>query len=639
MSQDHTHTESITLDAKDRSGRPIKAQVRARLIDIPNPYGGEEGRSNRTDSSYYPGAPSAHTARRGDMHTRADLGDLPTGQGRDGDAAQPLSREGNDDPLRSLAGIIPPPYPLRQLAELVEMSSELRKAAAAMVTNTVGFGSQFKKRPMTAEQEKAFADEIIQERQFLDAVFQTLHPTLSFRALRQQAAWDKWTVGNGYLELLNSPTGRLVGVDHIRGHTVYLMHQDKQATPIDVPVVLPHEDFRVMTVTRRHRFRRFVQVLSDGSKVYFKEAGDPRTMSWRTGEFAEKSSDLPYDDHATSLIHDKCYATDSAYGIPPHVAEEESIRGSFEASRVNFNTISDNNVPSMFVVVENGMLTEGSIERLKQFTEQQAKKAKNYSKFVLLEGSVDNEGAPVPGQFRIRVEPLKQLQAEDALFQQYDKNNNEKVRQSFRVAPIFVGNVQEYNKATADAARDLTDEQVFAPARDETDWFINRFVLPAWGIRFHTFRSATPNVTNAFQLLKMAGMTERSGGMTPRLMRLFMETAFGEELGPLPAGIDPDVPYSTQHAIAQKQGGLPQSSNPALQPPLEGLDPSMPDAVDAHADGLDQAERALRQVEIDFPEAPETQAEQLLDTLLALRNGLADAIQRKHGGDPDNTET
>lgn len=590
-----TETESISVNVTAPDGTKYRGRVRARVVDIPNPSG---------DTPILRGNSSFPERRATDD------------PGTETDAT---SKGVEDDPLRAIGDLIPPPYDLRRLAELSEMNSELRKAISTMVTNTVGFGWQIKLRSMDEDQQEKYKKEIQTERDKISTLLATMHPTLPVTELRKRAATDKWLVGNGYLEMLHSPTGKLTGLDHVRGHTVYLLHKDRFHTPIEVPVVLPHENYRIDKVTRRYRFRRFVQILRDGGKIYFKEAGDPRTMSWKTGTYYDNPGDIPYSEHATSLMHDLIYSPDSAYGICLHIAEEESIRGSFAASRVNFNTIDDNNMPSMFVIVEGGELDDQSLDRLKEFTEQQMRKSQNRSKFILLEGGITDEGAPIPGQFRIKVEPLMHLQTADQLFQDYDKNNNEKIRQSFRIPPIFVGNAKEYNRATADAARDLADEQVFQPARDETDHFFNRFVLPAWGIRFFTFRSQSPNVTNAMQILKMAATAEKGGGMTPRRMNQIMEIAFGETMGPLPKGIDPDVPYSYQFAVAQKHGGTPGTDLPNT--PLSATTETSP------------AQRSANPEESIPPLSPVEQGEQIMEGLLALRSRLYDAIERRDNGE------
>jgi capsid portal protein len=208
----------------------------------------------------------------------------------------------------------------------------------------------------------------------------------------------------------------------------------------------------------------------------------------------------------------------------------------------------------MFVIVENGALTEASIDRLQKWTEEQVQKGMNYSRFLLMEGETVEDGTPNPQSFRIRVMPLAQYQKDDQLFQKYDGNNREKVRQSFRLPPIFVGRTEDYTRATADTSRAVADEQVFAPERNKDTFAVNRFVLARWGARFHTFKLNNPNVTDDIQLITLMGMAERSGGMTPRRADRIIRDVFGEDIGPMPQGVPLDVPFSV--TFAQAQSGL-----------------------------------------------------------------------------------
>ena len=41
------------------------------------------------------------------------------------------------------------------------------------------------------------------------------------------------------------------------------------------------------------------------------------------------------------------------------------------------------------------------------------------------------------------------------------KNNRDKIRSAFRLHPIYTGESQDYTRATADTARQVTEEQVF----------------------------------------------------------------------------------------------------------------------------------------------------------------------------------
>ena len=466
-----------------------------------------------------------------------------------------------------------PLYDLDYLAELPERSTELSQNIRAMVTNTVGFGWQLKERPMDEDEHKKYKAQISKEKGLLSARLQAVHPTESFIALREMELYDKHSVGNGYLELIENARGELVGISHVRGHFVRLTEKDKDPVYVKVPVVRPEDGYKLDYVGMWHRFRKFVIELSTGGNIWYKEAGDPRTMNRETGEFTDKPL-LDYQ-RATALIHNKIYNPRTPYGVPLYIGAAVAIAGSREAEEVNYNSISNNMVPSMFVVIENGALTDGSITRLTEWTEQKVARAKNRSAFIILEGEASNEGLPDHGQFRIRIEPLASAQNNDELYQKYDENNRSKVRESFRLPPLFLGRMGDYNRATSIVSKALADEQIFAPERDHNDFLVNRFILSRWGARFHVYRSNHPNITDDTELIKMMAFSERSGGMTPRRANNIMQDVYGDGLGPMPKGIDPDVPFSITFAEAQKLSEA-QAKTLAQGPGSTTKDPALP---------------------------------------------------------------
>jgi PBSX family phage portal protein len=464
----------------------------------------------------------------------------------------PLSAADDDSEWAGILGggrVVAPPYNLLTLALLKEYSTELNQVIGAMATNTVGFGFQLRERTMSDRVRRRFEDEIEEEKHRLKAALSSVHPLHSLTMIRKRVKNDQHSCGNGYNELVQNRMGQLVGVNHVHGHSIRIgLRTDP--VQVDVPRVRPDLDFQIEHVPMMYRFRRYCQV-RDSKAIWFKEAGDPRTMNRFTGEFVPEGKAIAFGAQATSLIHYANYASYTPYGVPLWIGNILSILGSRSAEEINYGTISNNNVPSMFVLVENGMLTEASINRLTEFVEGQMAGDNNDSKFILLEGAPLDEGGLEPGQFKINVQPMKGAQQQDELFQKYDANNRDKLRQSFRLPPIFVGRSDEYNRATADASRALADEQVFAPERDDDDHMVNRHVLMPMGARFHQFRSNHPNITDDSELVKMMTAGEKSGAMTPRRADRIMRDIFGDDIGPVPVGIDLDTPYSLQFAQAQ----------------------------------------------------------------------------------------
>ena len=73
----------------------------------------------------------------------------------------------------------------------------------------------------------------------------------------------------------------------------------------------------------------------------------------------------------------------------------------------------------------------------------------------------------------INIEKLADILQKDALFLEYDENVIESVLGAFRLPPIYVARSSDYTRATAETAKELTEEQVFQPMRESYDWRIN----------------------------------------------------------------------------------------------------------------------------------------------------------------------
>ena len=139
------------------------------------------------------------------------------------------------------------------------------------------------------------------------------------------------------------------------------------------------------------------------------------------------------------------------------------------------------------------------------------------------------EGAtPSP---KMELKPLTGERQSDALFGEYDKANQEKVRSAFRLPPIFLGRADDYTRATAEASLDTAESQVFAPERDKFDTVMNlRILTDADGkppALWH-FRSNPARITNPENIVETLDKLELSGAMTPNQAISLANELFGK---------------------------------------------------------------------------------------------------------------
>lgn len=482
----------------------------------------------------------------------------------------------SEDPFHELEHrglILIPPFDPLTLAMLPENSTELGQCIEAMAVNIEGFGHRFIPRiksddpEVAAQMDEATKNAIRDERCKLINFFQHCTQDISFTEFRKRLRKDLESGGNGYFEVVRNAAGRLQSLIHIPGWQMRLSKQDVDPVMVEKPVLelQPDNSVKIVKVKEWRRFRKFVQQRTiflrnlesiAGHRVrWFKEYGDKRHYDNKTGrevvDPAEIAKLREKNQLANEVVHLKIYSPRTPYGLPRYIGNLLTIFGDRAAEEVNYVTFRNNNIPSMLLMVSNGQLTEGTIERIESFVESQIQGSDNYSKFLIIEAEAQYEGEDA-GQIKLDSKPLTDTQHKDALFQNYSKNNRDQIRRAFRLPPIFVGRSDDYTRATAESSRKLADEQIFAPERDEFDNWINKMLMPELGAIYHKFKSNSPNTTDNTQLVKILAGAEKTGGMTPAIARAILEDILSLELPEFPEGFPKDVPFSLTMAEAVK---------------------------------------------------------------------------------------
>jgi PBSX family phage portal protein len=470
--------------------------------------------------------------------------------------------------------LILPPYNLRELSTLREYSSELGQCLEAMTVNIEGYGHRYVPRIDMKAAPEDVKNDAKQELAEMQNFFEYVDVDEGFVALRLKTRMDIESNGNGFWEVIRNVGGEIVEFKHVPSYQMRLGRVEETQVLVSTPVlkVQPDGEMVVDTIDRYKRFRQYFQIrglssvaagslkTSTTGAVWFKEFQDPRAYDNTTGDIIEDGGDIEKARQdgklANEMIHFALYSPRSAYGIPRFIGNMLGIYGDRAAEEINYITFQNNNIPSMVVSVTNGQLTGGTIDRIESFVESQIQGKDNYSKFLVVEaeGFVEGEDS---GQIKIEIKPLTREQHTDAMFNEYSKGNRDSIRRSFRLPPILVGRAEDYTRATADASVKLADEQVFAPARNIVDDFINRRVFPEKGYRFHKFRSNSPDTTDNSELVKILSTAEKTGGMTPNIARSMLSDILSRPLGPVSEDIEGDIPFSLQMAEAVKNQADP----------------------------------------------------------------------------------
>jgi PBSX family phage portal protein len=476
----------------------------------------------------------------------------------------------------STHGALVPPFEPDDLCALYRVSNSLRPNIDAYQTNIDGFGHRFEP---VINLESEDADERIKNALFLESLhdkgvdpreamsedvgeliptdedvgkakeeiklqmqlekawlknfFDFCCPDISFSELRQRSRQDREVIGWGTWEALRNDGGEVVQFNYLPAFSIRLMPLDD---PVEVEMRVRISDLSFEDVAVQRRFRRFIQVFED-REVFFKEFGDPRVISKKTGkvmptneegkaEFEDES-----DGPATELLYFPIHNPESAYGVPRWIGNLLSVIGSRQSEEVNFLYFDGKGVPPMALLISGGKLSGNSVERIKDFIQNNIKGRKNFHSVMVLEAeTVSSKASENSGRVKIEMKPLTAAQHNDALFQNYDERNIDKVGMSFRLPRMLRGDIRDFNRATADAALAFAEMQVFQPEREDFDFMINRrLLLNEFGIRYWKYVSNAPVTRDPAVVAKMIKDLMNSNAVTALDMRPLLEEVFNRE--------------------------------------------------------------------------------------------------------------
>lgn len=453
-----------------------------------------------------------------------------------------LSNKLPEDPFSNLYGnnVIEPPFPLELLTRLAEYSEALGPCIEAMEVNCEGFGYRLEptvKLPEEPEEgeltqeEKNLRKAMLQEKDDINNFFKFINYEESFTKLRKKTRKDYETVGFAFWEILKDGKGEPAGAVHLQAHTMRLCGLSEE--PVEFKQKVKTGPDTIKEVTRKKRFRLFCQKKA-GKTVYWKEYNDPRTIDAKTGKEVEDLTDREKENmtEAHEVIYFSRYNPRSPYGLPRWYNAMLSVLGSREAGEVNLQYFDNNTIPPMVAMVSGGRLTGDSVKRVEDYFKENKGK-KSFSSVIVLQAKPADSQVNNPmnkGEVKIQMKPLTEAINKDALFQDYDQNNRGKVRATFRIPPIYMGESDDYNKATSETARKIAEEQVFGPEREEFDSYINRLLMPRKDYKYWEFVTNSPNTANNKDLSEMLADLSKDSSMDMNTARKIMSEIFSVDI-------------------------------------------------------------------------------------------------------------
>lgn len=430
--------------------------------------------------------------------------------------------------------IIEPTFNPRQLAKLPLQNNTLGPCIAAMVTNIDGFGYTL---TYIGEEGGDEAEAAVNEKRRLASLTKQPNPEESLTDLRSKVRKDIESIGYGCIEIIRGGAGEVVAYFHVPAHTVRLTTQEAVGIMVDCWI---ERDGKLVQERIKRRFRRYVQILEGKSaenKIFFKEFGDERLIDPATGAVNEG---MAFEDGATEMIFLGDYTPGQPYPVPRWLCQLSSVLGSWESELTNLQFFKDNGIPAMAVLVAGGLLSQKTMEDIKTaFTSKRGSASMNRVVVIEAQPHPDFAANTVEGSTpapKMELKPLGGDRQQDALFGNYDKANQDKVRSSFRLPPIFLGRSDDYTRATAEASLDTAESQVFAPEREKFDTIMNsRILLDADGkpAVYWSFRSNPARIANTDTIVSALEALEASGAMTANEAIALSNELFGKQRKPI----------------------------------------------------------------------------------------------------------
>ncbi|MBU8728314.1 MULTISPECIES: phage portal protein [Bacillus] len=422
--------------------------------------------------------------------------------------------------------VIEPPYNIKELKQMAEYSTILQQCIDAYKTNILGFGLgveyTFDFNAENAPEEKKKAAE--KEWTKLEEFARYMNYDESAEVVLGYVIEDREKTGNGFVEVLREGTGKPAGIEYLDAQYIRVC---KLSDSVEIDFKYTDHG-EVKTMKRMKRFRKYVQKINT-KKVFFKEYGDPRTMNAATGEYSE---DTPSNLVASEVIHFKIGS--GTYGVPRWIGNIVNMYGARKAEELNYLYFKQGRHVPAAITVENGMLSESSYEQLQEYMNG-IEGSDNAHKFLLLEV----EGIPKkdelsndeePANVKVDIKSLAEILQEDALFLEYDEKTRNKIRSSFRLPPIYTGESQDYNKATADTARKTTEEQVFQPERMIITGKLNTLFLPDLDLWHVQLILNGPDFRDPLEIAKVLTPFIQAGAVSPNDLRDLAGRILGKTL-------------------------------------------------------------------------------------------------------------
>jgi len=440
------------------------------------------------------------------------------------------------------------------------------------------------------------------ERVFLDAFFKNACAGSSYHMVSLLTGQDLEIVGQAYWEILRGLDGRPQRI-------IWTPAWSVMAKPLSQQLYAVLEDQQITPILwgrgqQYRRFRSYVQVDGAGNVIgRYKEYGDPRCLSRKTGRFYDTIDDMhanpdefsenpvyggspiPAQPATELLTFTMPCSASFTYGKPKSTGIYPSLKGGRDLDEENMAVVTGQTVPQLFILVSGGKgIPKDDIARLEKAIVQNRKEGKK-GIFILHARSEKGMAGQISAAPNVKIEKTKSEQHDDALGLKYQEYNYQSVRRAYRLPRVALGDEEGINHDTALTMRRLAENEVYDPRRDLIDDRINSTLLPDLGIRasrYKTLSRAPKEPTELAEIIKSL-----SGILTPDESRALISDIFNRDFKDLESAwsrLPPQVLTALLQtknqlvaaAVLGDEKGMMARINDALADSLQGVaDPTV----------------------------------------------------------------
>ena len=397
---------------------------------------------------------------------------------------------------------IEPPVRMIGYKQLVTESSILPQCIRAYKNNIAGFGIGVRYRVDDEE-----TPEMEAEYERAEEIIELLNTEQDTKEVFEDVIEARETYGIAYIEVIRNLAGEVSQIEFIRETPTI-----RKTQPLPPYIETPYYHHGKET-PRRKKYRKYRQQIG-ADIVYFKEFGDPRIMDNRTGEYVKDGGGLERQYQANEIM-EFAIGTEP-YGEVRWIGQILGVDGSRAAENLNNNYFRNGRHTPLMIIVKGGTLTDESFTKMQEYMNN-IKGERGQHSFLVLEaenvdGRSDFEDEKKP---EIEVKDLASILQKDELFQDYLENNRKRVQSAFQLPDLYVGYTTDFNRATAQTAQEVTEEQVFQPERKSLAWVINNRLLNCYRFQYVEVYFMEPDISNPDDLYRMLTAANNAGGVTP----------------------------------------------------------------------------------------------------------------------------